>query len=374
MADSSTSTLFVNKKSVNSFLHQQMKKASPEAKEVLIATNTSLSNPDYNLISISPKQRGWQKSRFAGLLHRNAKWKLDPNGRSTDFLPTNMLSYGCRFMCAYCYVDRRDPATFPKLYDDALSVVSLIQESMENIDESRQLYRKATNKDFERYRDPKHSNYVTFDLGCDSDCVLDNKLTRNEDYPGHIIDIINQVSRVPEAMISFATKSADLDPFIKDVKNPNMCRIRLSLMPEEHRRVLEMNTSKIVDRITRINQLVDAGFEVHINLSPIVVTNNMNSEYSELLSLINESISDKAKKQLAYEIIFLTHDPKLNDKIVQYAPKACGMMNNGPLVLEPKPNKPNVFSYSRKDKNSLKKTMISLINQFTPYSRIRYMF
>lgn len=368
------SKLFVHKNSVNSFLFTQMCKAFPSAEVVAIATNTRLEKPEYGLIDVSPKRRGKQKKQYVGMLHRASQWKLDPNGRSTDFLPSNMLGFGCRFMCSYCYVDRRDPATFPKLYDDALSVVELIHRTMNNLTEARQLFQKVNKKDLERYRDKRHSPYVTFDLGCDSDCTLDNQLTANQTYPGHIIDIINKASEIPEAMISFATKSSDIDSFIKDVKKPQMCRIRLSMMPEHHRKTLELNTASIEDRITAINKLVDAGFEVHINLSPIVVTSAIAQEYADLLSLINDSISDRVKSQLAYEVIFLTHSPTLYDKVPEYAPKAHDMMVNGPLRLVPKWNKPNVFSYSKKEKNQLKSLMNALFQEITPYARVRYMF
>lgn len=366
--------LFVNKKSVGSFLHKQIKKAHPNIEEEIISTNTRLDNEKYNLISIDPKKRGLQKRKFLGLLHRNSLWKLDPNGRSTDFLPSNMIGYGCRFNCSYCYVDRRDPATFPKLYDDALDIIGLIKHTMLNIKDSEELFYKVTNKKVERKRDSKHSNYITFDLGCDSDCVLDNQITYNNEYPGHIIDIINNVADIPEAMISFATKSASIDNFIKYVKKPEMTRIRLSLMPEHHRSILEMNTSKIEDRLQAINKLVDAGFEVHINLSPIVITANFAAEYADLLKLVNDSLSDSAKKQMAYEIIFLTHSASLFGKTPEYAPKAHDMMVNGPLKLVPKWNKPNVLSYDKASKEQLKIIMNSLIEEFTPYSRIRYMF
>ena len=374
MTNINPSTIFVNHNSKSSFLFLNMKKAFPNAAIKEISTNTRISKEDYNLISINPKDRGLQKRQYIALLHRNANWSLDPNGRSTDFLPSNMLGYGCRFMCSYCYVDRRDPATFPKLYDDALKVVDLIDHTMNNIDQNRKLFNSVTKQDFERYRDDKHSKYVTFDLGCDSDCTLDNQLTQNNDYPGHIIDIINQTSLINEAMISFATKSSDIDSFITHVKNPNMCRIRLSLMPEHHRQILELNTSKIIDRLNAINKLVDAGFETHINLSPIVVTENFAQEYADLLKLVNDTLTQKAKDQLAYEIIFLTHSEALFDKVSVYAPKAHNMMVNGPLTLVPKWNKPNVLSYNRDDKNRLKLIMRGLIEEFTPYARIRYMF
>jgi hypothetical protein len=123
------SKIFVHKSSINNFLFGQMRQAFPNAEIEIISTNTRLEKQQYGLIDISPKKRGKQKRQYVGMLHRASQWKLDPNGRSTDFLPSNMLGYGCRFMCSYCYVDRRDPATFPKLYDDALNVIDLVHRA-----------------------------------------------------------------------------------------------------------------------------------------------------------------------------------------------------------------------------------------------------
>lgn len=87
-----------------------------------------------------------KKRQFLGLLHRESVWNLDPNGRSTDFLPSNMMGYGYRFNCSYCYVDRSDPATFTKLYDDALDIVGLIKRTMLNLQKSEDLFYKVTKK------------------------------------------------------------------------------------------------------------------------------------------------------------------------------------------------------------------------------------
>lgn len=59
-------TLFVHKKSVDSFLYKQIKKAHPNAIEEIITTNTRLEKPEYDLISIDPKKRGLQKKTILG--------------------------------------------------------------------------------------------------------------------------------------------------------------------------------------------------------------------------------------------------------------------------------------------------------------------
>lgn len=73
-------------------------------------------------------------------------------------------------------------------------------------------------------------------------------------------------------------------------------------------------------------------------------------------------MSDNAKKQMAYEIIFLTHSESLFSKTPEYAPKAHDMMVNGPLKLVPKWNKPNVLSYDKASKEQLKILKESFIN------------
>ena len=367
--------IFINEGSIDSFLTKQVIKAHPNCEVFTIKTNTRVFKKDYGLIDITPKEHFREKKGKVAVLKRRAQWRANPNGRSTDFLPVNMLTEGCGFGCSYCYTERKHPNNFPKLYDDSLEIVDMIRRVVgPEYKYYLEKFHTVCKKDFERNRDPFHPNAITFDLGCNSDCVIDNQLTANEDYPGHIVDIMNQVGEIKGAMTSFATKSAEIDPFIKHCTNPKSNRIRLSIMPEHHRSRLEMGTSSIKDRLNAVNKLVDAGFEVHINLSPICVTPNFEEEYNELLSSIDNVLSPRAKGQMAYEIIFLTHSHTLYDVVEDYAPKAHAMMTQGPLPLVPKWNKPDVLSYGRKEKNYLKKMMTSMIEKHTPYSRIRYMF
>lgn len=271
--------------------------------------------------------------------------------------------------------ERNYPNNFLKIYNDLFKVVDLAQQIDSNQELMEARFLNETKKRFERSRDPKHNGYITIDLGCDSDVVTSNSVTVTPDYHGHIVDSMNRIAEsTGDIMTSFATKSAEIDPFILGCRNPSRHRIRLSISPEHHRQTLEQNTSKIADRLAAVNRLVDAGFEVHINLSPIVVTENFLQEYRDLLTLIDSTLTDKAKNQMAYEIIFLTHSEKLFEPMSCSVPKAHQMMVNGPLPLVPKWNKPNVLSYSRQNKTTLKQVMNNLIAEITPYSRVRYMF
>jgi len=366
--------LFVHQQEVDSTLLHHMELAHPSATIQLIKHNTHAYDPRYGNSSSSYKDHFREKAKKAALLHRAAKWKPDPNGNSTDFLPGQMMAQGCGFGCTYCYTERHFVNNYPKMYGDVYKVVDMIKDVMDNEADWRFKMKESTRKDFEKHRDPKHGNFITFDLGCDSDCTLDNQLTQHSNFPGHIVDIMNQVSEIPNAMTSFATKSAAFDSFLEHTKRPQHHRIRLSLMPEHHRKTLEINTAPIQDRLSAINRLVDKGFEVHINLSPIVVTESHEKEYRDLLSEINDTLSKEAKAQMAYEAIYLTHTEKQFPMVSSYAPKAHKMMVEGPCQLVPKPNKPQVLSYTSAEKRRLKSLFREIVNEITPYSRVRYCY
>ena len=365
-------TLYVHHKEADNPLVQHVLTAHPNVEVVRIQQNTHAWKDEYGLISLEPKDRFREKRDKAAVLHRNAKWRPDPNGNSTDFLPTLMMSEGCGFGCTYCYTERHYKNNYMKLFGDVFKVVDMMAETMGNLEFWRSKMQSLCRKDFERHRDPKHSDFVTFDLGCDSDCTLDNQMTMHDGYAGHVVDVMNRASLIPHCMTSFATKSAAVDSFVRHVQRPGHHRIRLSLMPESHRRILEINTANITARLEAVNKLVRAGFEVHINLSPIVVTENYETEYPDLLQLIDDVLTPEAKQQMAYEVIFLTHTTGESEIVQQYAPKAHNMMCNGVLPLVPKPNKPNVLSYSRPDKKRLKLQLQEWVEQITPYARIRY--
>lgn len=365
--------IFVNKKAFGEVITKHVFAAHPHADVVGIGFNTHSWNG--KVTSLEPRDRYREKKNKLAVLKRDAKWSVDPNGRSSDFILGQMTVQGCGFFCTYCYTDRHYPNNYPKIYTDAMESVSHIRHVMEELPKYEALFRSMCNKKgFERERDSRHNPFVTFDLGCDSDSVLDNTITRHFGYCGHVIDIMNQCAQIQGAMTTFATKSAEIDDFISDCVNPSKHRIRLSLMPEWQRAILELNTSPIKERLYAINKLVDVGFEVHINLSPIVVTPTFQTDYEQLLKDVDSTLSDKAKKQLAYEIIFLTHASSMFGLIEPVLPKAHNMMVNGPYGLIPKWNKPNVLSYDMDVKRKLKQTIQDMIGRITPYGRVRYCF
>ena len=142
-------------------------------------------------------------------------------------------------------------------------------------------------------------NLWTYDISCNEDFAAHAKY---HDWK-YIFDFfVNN----PKCSASLATKTIPLD-FLK--YNPQRkIRIRFSLMPQILSSILEPNTALIIDRIKAIDTFIDAGYDIHINFSPIVVFNDWAKYYADLFKLVDEHV--KNKHLVKCECIFLTHNEK----------------------------------------------------------------
>ena len=97
-----------------------------------------------------------------------------------------------------------------------------------------------------------------------------------------------------------------VDPIL-NLNHQGKMIIRMSVNPEEIINKVEHGTSRLEKRIEAINKLVEAGYSVGILVAPIIVVNNWKVLYSELLKKLNEELTEKAKKQVFFEFIFMTY-------------------------------------------------------------------
>lgn len=205
------------------------------------------------------------------------------SGRSTDFISPTFIM-GCGFNCSYCYCKRHKVS--------GVDISKNTNEILTEIDHHSW---------FANVEKPNqtHKEFITYDIGCNTDVALHYKhMEWNK--------VFNFFKNHQKAFGSFATKyvNRDLLSF-----NPNKkVRIRFSLMPQKYSDLLEPNTSKIIDRIKAIDEFLEAGYEVHINFSPVIIEKDWIREYSKLFQLVNDVV--KNKSEVKAEVIFLTHNEK----------------------------------------------------------------
>lgn len=227
-----------------------------------------------------------------------------PNSRSTDWIAPSHSS-GCAMACAYCYVARR------KGYANPITVFANIDKITAHIKRKcERLGPKVVTPENEQC-DPV---LWTFDIGENNDCSVDALVSDN------VKDLIETFKVIPNAKASFATKFVNRELLGYDPQRKT--RIRFSLMPEHVARVVDVRTSPITERINAINDFVAAGYEVHINLSPVIIYDGWQDDYVDLFAQLDDTLSAEAKQQLKAEVIFLTHNEKLHALNMEWHPQA----------------------------------------------------
>jgi len=130
-----------------------------------------------------------------------------------------------------------------------------------------------------------------------------------------------------------------------------------------------------LDRIAAIDDFIDAGYEVHLNFSPVIVGEDCLADWAERLGQIADGTSDRAKAQLAAEVIFLTHNEGLHDVNLRWHPKGEELLWRPDLqqLKRSQSGQPNV-RYKSPWKGRWVQQLTDLVAEKLPTCRIRYAF
>ena len=212
------------------------------------------------------------------------------SGRSSDYISPS-FGYGCLFNCSYCYMKRHKP--------EGLDVATNTNDILTEI--SNHAYFATVEKP--NQTDPE---YVTYDIACNEDFALHAKhhewekiFTFFRDHPIAKATLATKI--VPVRFLGFNPK--------------RKVRVRFSMMPQKLSSILEPETALIEDRMDAIDMFIDAGYDVHVNFSPVVYYKGWEDDYAELFHMLDEKVSHK--KTVKAEVIFLTHNAKKHWENVQ---------------------------------------------------------
>lgn len=277
-----------------------------------------------------------------------------PNGRSADFIAPSTAN-GCAMACAYCYVPRR------KGYSNPVTVFANIEQITKHV--ARHIAKQGPKAEPNQC-DP---DAWVYDIGENSDCSVDAVLSDN------VRDLCDLFRMSPTAKASFATKYVNRD--LLDWDPLGRTRIRFSLMPHDTAKVTDIRTSPIAERIAAVNDFVDAGYEVHLNFSPVILTPTWERDWAELLRQVDDVLTPAAKAQLAAEVIFLTHNERLHEVNTGWHPKAEELLWR-PDLQESKVSQNGAVNvrYRAGMKSQLVERFRELVADHLPSCRIRYAF
>tara|TARA_B100000768_G_scaffold119602_1_gene110647 strand:- start:886 stop:1740 length:855 start_codon:yes stop_codon:yes gene_type:complete len=273
---------------------------------------------------------------------------IKTSGRSTDFI-TPSFGHGCLYDCSYCYMKRNKPEglTIAKNVGDILTVVN------------NHAFFTLVNKP-----NQTHAEYTTYDISCNEDFALH---LRHHDWE-NIFDFFKDH---PVAMGSFATKY--VNPKLIEYDPEGKIRIRFSLMPQHMSTLHEPHTSKIIDRIKAIDAFIDAGYDVHVNFSPVIVTETWLEDYKQLFQMLDDYVD--YKEQVLAEVIFLTHNENKHKANLIDKPNAEAQLW-APDIQEDKISQygGRNIRYERHRKREYINQFINLHGQIIPWNKIRYIF
>ncbi len=146
----------------------------------------------------------------------------------------------------------------------------------------------------------KSDKNLTFEIGSNSDLVLENTITNN------LVWTIENFANVNKGTLTFPTKFDMVDDILP-LNHKGKIVIRMSVNPEEIINKVEFGTSRLKNRVEAINKLGEAGYKLGILIAPVILVDNWKSLYAELIKYLYENLSEKVKKEVFFEIIFMTY-------------------------------------------------------------------
>ena len=184
--------------------------------------------------------------------------KFVENHKVSDYL-VPYTSSGCIASCMYCYlVCHYNKCAYMRLFVNR-------EEMLEKII-------KTANKS---------EKELTFEIGSNSDLVLENTIT------GNLVWTIENFKDTEKGKLTFPTKFAYVDDLLP-LDHRHKVIIRMSVNPEYIINNVEFGTSRLKERVEAINKLVEADYEVGILIAPVIFLENWRDLYHELIIYLKE--------------------------------------------------------------------------------------
>lgn len=264
--------------------------------------------------------------------------KFEPNYKVSNYL-VPYTSSGCSAMCLYCYlVCHYNKCSYLRLFVNREELLQRI------IDRSN-----------------KSEKELVFEIGSNSDLVLENTITHNLEWT------ITNFAKNNHGYLTLPTKFHYVDPLL-NLKHNGKIIIRVSMNPEYIINNIEIGTSKLDDRINAINKLCDANYKVGILIAPVILVDNWQKLYEELIIRLSNKLSDKVKKEVFFEIIFMTYSYVHNKINTEAFPKSINLYDKEIMTGRGM----GKYSYKNEIKEKNGKYIEDLVKKYFKENEIKY--
>lgn len=203
--------------------------------------------------------------------------KYTENQKVSDYL-VPYTSSGCTAMCLYCYlVCNYNKCAYLRLFVNREQMLDrLVKTSL------------------------KADTPQTFEIGSNSDLVLENTITGNLEWT------IPEFALRGKGQLTFPSKFDMVEPLL-GLDHRGKVIFRMSVNPQSVISRVELGTSSLSRRIEAVNRMCDAGYPCGLLIAPVILTEGWKEEYTKLLETLNDSLSPRMKREMFLEIILMTY-------------------------------------------------------------------
>ena len=264
--------------------------------------------------------------------------KFVENHKVSDYL-VPYTSSGCTAMCLYCYlVCNYNKCSYLRLFVNR-------EEMLEKIIKTAK----------------KSEKELTFEIGSNSDLILENTITNN------LIWTIKNFSSEPRGYLTFPIKFDMVDPIL-DLNHNRKIIIRMSVNPDEIIKKIEIGTSPLNKRIVAINKLARAGYKVGLIIAPVILVENWQKLYKDLIIQLENTLCAEAKKKVFFEVIFMTYSYIHKAINTEAFPNAIDLYDNEKM----KNRGLGKYAYKQEFRDEGEKYLKELLTRYFPKNKIIY--
>lgn len=203
--------------------------------------------------------------------------KYVENHKVSDYL-VPYTSSGCTAMCLYCYlVCNYNKCAYLRLFVNREQMLD-------------RLIKKSNNSE----------TPLTFEIGSNSDLVLENTITNN------LLYTIPRFAKEGSGNLTFPTKFHMVDSLL-DLPHKGKVIFRMSVNPQRLISRIELGTSSLEKRIDAVNRMCEADYPCGLLIAPVMLVDRWKAMYTELLEQLRDGLTEKAQKQMFLEIIMMTY-------------------------------------------------------------------
>jgi spore photoproduct lyase len=263
---------------------------------------------------------------------------LAPNDKSADFI-VPFTSSGCTAACLYCYlVCNFNTNSYLRIFMNRDDMINKVKKMIAKV-----------------------GDHKVYELGCNSDMVLENTIT------GNLRWAIEEFGKLDNATATFATKFDAVDDLL-NAKHNGHTQMRISINPQEVIKRVEIGTSSLRERITAANKMFEAGYKIGLNIAPIILEEGWEENYENMFKEVRELLHPKLKQQLFIEVIFMTYGLPNFYINTESMPNAVNLLDKDKM----RPKGPGKYTYRNEFRNPAEEIIRSYIEEYLPEAVISY--